>query len=219
MSSPIIEQANPSVSRRAGRALRFATVARLLSWLAAAAGLAAVVLFLVQAGLFSALAPSDAPVKPVIDNPDQITATESTVTGLDRENQPFEISAKRGWQDAEKPNLVHLEDLDATFRKTTGETYVVTAKTGLYDTKQRHMDLVGDVVVIGDNRFTARMERAHVVVESKALTSDVPVTVDFGDGRINANGLEITDDGAKILFLNGVRARFGADAEKGDQVP
>ncbi len=68
-------------------------------------------------------------------------------------------------------------------------------------------------------RFVARMAKAHVVVEQKSLTSDVPVDVTMGGGTIKANGLQITDDGARILFLNGVKARFRADAEKGDQTP
>ena len=81
------------------------------------------------------------------------------------------------------------------------------------------MDLRGDVVISQGTRFTARMEKAHVLVKEKSLSSDVPVAVTLADGFINANALRITNDGANILFLNGVKARFGAKVDKGDAAP
>ena len=45
------------------------------------------------------------------------------------------------------------------------------------------------------------------------------MTATFGSGTVNANGMQITDDGARILFLNGVKARFTAAEGKGDDNP
>jgi hypothetical protein len=63
------------------------------------------------------------------------------------------------------------------------------------------------------------MEKAHVVIEQKSLTSDVPVTVTFADGNISANGLSITNDGNNILFTKGVKAHFGGVSLQGDGTP
>jgi lipopolysaccharide export system protein LptC len=49
--------------------------------------------------------------------------------------------------------------------------------------------------------------------------SDTPVTVTFSSGSVSANGMQITDDGERILFLNGVRARFEAPQAEGDVKP
>ena len=46
-----------------------------------------------------------------------------------------------------------------------------------------------------------------------------PVSVTFTTGTVNANAMQITDDGARILFLNGVKARFTAPEGKGDTNP
>ncbi len=51
------------------------------------------------------------------------------------------MTAKRGWQDKDKPNLVHLETIAASFRKVDGKTYALTSQTGLYDTKIKELDL------------------------------------------------------------------------------
>ena len=218
MSSPT-ETAQGPLARAANAAARRSAIARILSWLAAAIGLGAVVLFLVQAGLFSLLAPKEEIARPVIDNPEEISANNSTVNGLDRQNQPYQVTARRGRQDKDKPNIVYLEEVGATFNKTDGRTYAMSALKGVYDTKIKEMDLTGNVNIREGERFVARMEQAHVTVETKALTSTVPVDVSFAGGMVHANGMQITDDGARILFLNGVKARFGAETAKGDQTP
>lgn len=210
MSSPT----NPA----AASALRWARLSRLLSWLAVLVGVGFVVAFLAQAGLFASFLPSEPSISPVVQ-PDQINATESTVNGVDRENQPYEVKAKRGWQDEKTPNLVHLETVEGRFRRAAGVEYNITADTGLYDTSVKTLDLAGNVRIVQKDRFTALMDKAHVVVEEKKLTSDVPVDVTFGSGTIRANGMQITNDGARILFLNRVKAQFDAPAAKGDAKP
>jgi len=202
----------------ARRAVRWSSSSQYLSWIAGLIGLGFVVAFLIQAGLFAALMPGDAPPPVVIENPDQITSYESTITGVDRQNQPYEVKAAKGAQDKDRPELIHLETVAAKFRKLTGESYDVTAAAAHYDTKIKELDLEGNVVIRQIGKFIARMDKAHVVVEAKKLTSGVPVAVDMADGTIAAGGLQISDDGDDILFLNGVKARFGIAAAKGDGV-
>ena len=208
MSSPI--------NTTATRAVRWANIARLASWLAVAVGAGFVILFLVQAGLFRAMLPGDNGPPISLPNPDQISATQSTVSGLDRQNQPYQVKAERGWQDEKVATLVHLEVIEGQFRKVSGAEYTLTANTGTYDTKIKELDLAGNVTISEKDRFTAVMDKAHVVVDEKKLTSEVPVDVRFGSGTVKANGMQITDDGARILFLNGVKARFSQEPATGD---
>ncbi len=185
-----------------------------MSWAAVLIGLSFIVAFLAQAGLFASLIPADPPVVPDV-TPDQVSATESTVNGMDRENQPYEVTATRGWQDDATPHLVHLETVSGKFRKATGAEYTLDANKGLYDTSVKTLDLEGNVRLVQKDRFTATMDKAHVVVQEKKLTSNVPVDVTFGTGTVKANGMQITDDGNRILFLNGVKAVFNAEPAKG----
>ena len=207
MSSP--------TNRAAAQALRWARLSRLLSWLAVLIGGGFVIMFLAQAGLFASLLPKDTVPPPKVQ-PDQITANDSTVNGMDRENQPYEVTAVRGWQDEKTPNLVHLKTVEGRFRKKTGVEYTVNADAGLYDTEAKSLDLSGNVKLEQKDRFTALMDKAHVVVEEKKLVTDSPVNVTYGSGTIQARGMQITDDGARILFLNGVKAQFNAPVAKGE---
>jgi len=215
MSSPTDERTFPG-GDAARRANARARLARGLGWLAAAMALGFLAAFVIQAGLFAVFLPKQ-PTAPVeVENPEQITSADSTLAGFDREHQPYEVRAKAGHQDKDQPNLVHLETVSATFRKTTGEVYDVTAREALYDTKAKELELSGDVEIVEQGRFTARMQRAHVVVEEKKLTSDTAIAVTLADGSIEAHGLEISNDGKTILFLNGIKARFGLEAQPGE---
>lgn len=205
-----------SPTSQARKAVRAASLSRLLSWLAAAIGLGFVVAFLAQAGLFESLMPRQALPPPPDVEPDRITAGVSTVTGIDDDRQPYKVTAKRGWQDGQTPNLVHLEEPVGQFRRASGAKYAITGLTGLYDSKTRSLNLEGNVVLEQEGRFTARMDKAQIAVKEKTLTADTAVAARFGSGTVDANGMQITDDGARILFLNGVKARFTAPEGKGD---
>lgn len=208
-----------SPTDQARKAVRGASLARAMSWLAGALGLGFVLAFLVQAGLFAPLLPGDLDPPPPQTRPGQVTAVQSTVTGMDREQQPYEVTAKRGWQDEAAPSIVHLEEPQGRFRRAAGTEYTISAETGLYDTETKKLDLSGNVLLEQKDRFTARMDKANIVVEEKRLVSGGPVAVTFGSGTVNANGMQITDDGRRILFLNGVKARFEAPQAKGDVIP
>jgi len=174
-----------SPTDQARKALRRAGIARAMTWAAAALGIGFVVAFMAQAGFFSAMLPEDPKPKPKA-RADQISATDSTVSGLDTEKQPYEVTARRGWQDEATPTLVHLEAPQGVFRRPAGAEYMIIAETGIYDTETRKLDLSGNVLLEQKDRFKARMDRANVVVEEKRLTSDGPVAVDFGTGTVNA---------------------------------
>ncbi len=203
----------------ARRAILRARLAPLLSWAAVLVALGFVAAFLFQAGLFAILVPREKVVAPPIENPDQVSSEDSTLSGVDRDNQPYAVKAVHAWQDTSRPELVHMEKVTANFHKASGEAYDLTANTARYDTKLKELDLAGSVVIAQHDRFTARMEQAHVAVGDKKLTSNVPVAVEFADGTIHANGMQIINDGADILFLNGVKAHFGVSEATGETTP
>jgi len=141
------------------------------------------------------------------------------LSGVDRDNQPYEVKAARAWQDAERSEVLHLEKVGGTFRRASGETYDVAANKARYDTKLKQLELNGNVVITEINRFTARMDQAHVAVDEKKLTADVPVIVEFSEGTIRANAIEIVNDGADIVFSGGVKAHFDKSPATGETNP
>ncbi|MBM3520319.1 MAG: LPS export ABC transporter periplasmic protein LptC [Alphaproteobacteria bacterium] len=197
------------------RAILLSRLAPYLSWAAGFAGVGLVVLFLIQAGLFANLMPQADLTLPTIEKPKQITSEEVTLAGTDKSDQPYHITATRGWQDKDRSELYHMEKMAAKLRRPSGEPYDVTAERATYNDKEKGLDLEGSVVIAEPGRFTARMERAHVKVEDKNLSSNSPVDVELGGGKIHANGLEMTNGGNNIFFLNGVKASFTTGTKEG----
>ena len=200
-------------------AARRARLAPLLSWAALAFGLGLVIVFLNQAGFFSALLPKPKPAPLTVEMPDQIAGAFARIAGFDRENQPYVITAKKGYQDKETAELVHMEDLTGTFQRKSRQPFELFSRTGLYNSKVKEMDLEGNVRIVEKGRFTATMAKAHVELENKNLVSDVPVVVEMDALTITANGLQVSNEGNNIKFLNGVKARFNQTATKGDNTP
>lgn len=207
----------------AGRLLqaarRRARLAPLLSGLALAFGLGLMAVFFIQAGLLSALIPKPKPIPPAVEMPEQISGSNARIAGFDRENQPYEVTAKKGYQDKENADLVHMQDLTGRFQRPSGQSFTLFSETGLYDSKGKEMDLEGNVRIVEAGRFTATMAKAHVGLEQKNLVSNVPVVVETSTGTITANGMQVSNDGNNIKFLNGVKAKFRGSAINGDNAP
>jgi lipopolysaccharide export system protein LptC len=172
-------------------------------------------IFLYQAGTFS---PAPKRVDQTAVPHDQVTVVDSTITGLDSQNRPYSISARGAVQDKEKPNFITLDGVSGATNRSNGEAITFESRKGLYNSDVKTLDLDTDVVIKSAGRFTARMDKARVIVGQKRLTSDVPVTVEFTSGTIDANGVDISNDGNDIVFLNGVKARF-RDTKTGDSTP
>lgn len=201
------------------RAMTRYRLAPLIGWGAIAAGMALLASFFWQAGVFNALVPKPPVAPSVVDNPEQGAASTANVTGFDKDNQPYTFSSETALQDKTEPHKVHLTVVSGRFQRNSGEVITLAANGGLYDTDAKTLDLDGKVHIVSEGRFTADMDRAHVDTTTKKMTSDTPVTVVFGSGTINANGLEITDDGKNILFKDRVRAKFMSQPGEGDGKP
>lgn len=132
----------------------------------------------------------------------------SEVGGFDDEKQPYTISAELARQDKEQPNLVHMKEVSGLLRRTDGRQMNVTAATGLFDTSDKTLTLDGNVAIVLQNTFTASMAVANVDVHKKALTSDADVLVELEGGKIFSTGIEVSDNGAHVLFRSRVRAMF-----------
>ena len=196
-------------------AARRARLAPVLSKISIAIALGIVGVFLYQSGLVEALMPRNKPAPLTVEKPEQITGQSSRLAGFDKENQPYELTAKKGFQDKDKPNLVHMEGIAGSFKKKSGRAFLLSSNTGLYDSKLKEMDMEGHVIIEQPGKFTAVMEKARVSIEQKDLASDMPVTVEFESGRLTAGGIRISQNGRNVLFIKGVKARFEPKENKG----
>lgn len=208
------------IERRRARP-RLPRASRSLAWLSFAVAAAMVVLLAYQAGTLTSFrvgsqAKDGMPSRSVATPSDkEVTVSQSRFTGFDKEQQPFTVMARNASQDENDENRVQLEEVEAQLKRKSGTNVAIRSRNAQYDAKSKTIELEGNVTVISEDGFVAKMEKANVNIGEHRLRSDVPVEVVSPSGVIRSNGMEIMDDGARILFFNRVRATFGGEARKG----
>jgi lipopolysaccharide export system protein LptC len=135
-----------------------------------------------------------------------VTMDSPKLTGFKNDNRPYEVTASAATQDIRKPDLVQLKDLKARIvTDERGSVARLQAKAGVLDTKKEQMRLRDDIVVTTDAGHEVKLRSAFVRFKAGSVASNEPVTVSFGNGTIDAEGLNVTDNGKVMSFKGRVR--------------
>ncbi len=183
-------------------------IAGLIGVLSLSGALGLIGLFVWQAGVLAPPSPQSVKTDDRVEKPEQITTLNATISGRDKANRPFEISAKSGEQDKSIAHLVHMQNVASVFERSNGAKLDVTSDTGQYDRKSKALELMGNVVFSEGVRFRAVMTKAAINTEDQSLASKSPVKVDMQGTLIEADSLTVTENGTRILFKGGVKAKF-----------
>jgi lipopolysaccharide export system protein LptC len=188
---------------RAGRS-------RLVSIAIGVFALAALAALIIESGVFKT------PVK--IDpkgnaNVPEVTAKPSAygteVTGVDKKNLPYSITAAKASQQGEKGKTIDLESVTGNFARSNAEKLNVTSTRGDFDSEKKILNLEGNVLIKSSTAMTATMDKAEVNVETRQLQSKSPVKVVLPDGEVTAEHLQVDNNGETIKFTGRVKASFG----------
>jgi lipopolysaccharide export system protein LptC len=190
--------------------------ASLVGGLALVSGLGLLASFIWQAGVLAPPRPQDIKTEAVVEKPDQITATQASISGRDKNNRPYTINAATGEQDKTIASLVLMNNVTGAFERPSGAKLDIASKSGQYDHKSKALELAGDVVFTEGNRFKATMAKAAINTDDQSLMSKSPVKVDMQGAMIEAESLSVTENGTRILFKGGVKAQFKTNTTPGD---
>lgn len=127
------------------------------------------------------------------------------LSGYRKDNRPYEVTAAAALQDIRNPTQVELETLTARLQMEREGWVTVNAKTGLFDTQKEKLRLVDDVHVRTETGYDVRMRAADIDFKAGTVVSKDPVTVNLGTTTIDANSLDVKDNGAMIAFEGRVR--------------
>jgi lipopolysaccharide export system protein LptC len=132
-----------------------------------------------------------------------ITMQQPRMAGYTQDRRPYVVTARAATQDVTKPETFQLLDLNATMEFKDAGKLVLTARTGLFESKLDRLTLQDDILVNSDN-YQAKLSEAVVNVRTNHMVSEHPVEVVMRQGTINANRLEVTNGGELIRFEGGV---------------
>jgi lipopolysaccharide export system protein LptC len=132
-----------------------------------------------------------------------ITMQQPRMAGYTQDRRPYVVTARAATQDVTKPDTIKLLDLNATIEFKDGGKYMLTAQSGLFESKLDRLTLQDDVLVNSAN-YQAKLSEAVINVRTNHMVSEHPVEVTMPQGTVNANRLEVTNSGEVIRFEGGV---------------
>jgi lipopolysaccharide export system protein LptC len=133
----------------------------------------------------------------------KITMQQPRMAGFTRDSRPYVLTASTATQDLLNPDTLDLQDIHAVMEMVDKTKFDLTAKSGVYDTKNEKLALQTNIVVIS-SRYTAYMSQALVSVKLGHVVSERPVEVKMLQGTINGNRMEMLNSGDVIRFERGV---------------
>ena len=155
---------------------------------------------------------------PVLEFPDTANPENDLVmetplmTGFDGRNRPYRINAAQAIQDVDDPNLIDLIDVRGNLIvQEDGKTEIsndqmqVTADKGFLNSNRDKLDLKGNVVLVSDDNYTFRTERAFVDFGASTITGNERITGESAMGDVEADGFDVWEGGNKIRFRGNVR--------------
>lgn len=119
---------------------------------------------------------------------------------VDKDNQPFVMTAKRALQDSADENLVMLEEPNGNVKLKSGETITITSERGSFRQNNKMLLLRGGVVMKHDAGYQLQMEEIDVDLNNNTAVSKVDVTGEGPEGTLQAKGLQGTGDTGHIIF-------------------
>ena len=134
----------------------------------------------------------------------KITMEAPRLAGFTRDARPYEFTARAAAQDLTKPDVLELKDIRAKIEMQDKAVVEMTAAAGLYDTKSDRMTLTDDIRLSSSAGYSGRLSEATVDVSKGNIVSEHPVEVVLLNGTLNANRLEVVDNGEVIRFDGGV---------------
>jgi lipopolysaccharide export system protein LptC len=126
------------------------------------------------------------------------------VTGFTTDQRPYELTARAAVQDLTKLDVLELKELRAKVDLKDGQHVNITSINGVYDTKAEVLKLNDHIVVTSTSGYEGHLSEATVHTATGNIVSDSPVEIKLPNGFLNANHLDVRDNGAFIKFSGGV---------------
>lgn len=193
--------------------------ARLISLASVCALFAMVAWFFIQAGTFGRIWMPEAVKQDALPVPDKSDVDAAQFSGYDESNDPFTVNADSAFRDETDPSKTHLKAVRGRLKTNeSGKVLLMRSDTGIYESEQKMLDLEGNVELVSTDNYILFLSDAKIDVNAKHLRSDRPVHVIFDQGTIDAQAIEMWNNGNMVVFKDGVKMKIvpNSESDKGD---
>ena len=131
----------------------------------------------------------------------EVQLTGARYRGLTPAGKPYEITAAKANEAPDGSGRVDMDQPTAILTMRNGSLVNLQSNSGIFNKQTDIVTMTGAVVVTQPDR-NLRLDTEALQANLKAgeMHSDVPVQVQDIDRRINADSMQVYDNGARIVF-------------------
>lgn len=145
------------------------------------------------------------------DRTDPIRMINPRFQGREGDGRGFIVAASAATRDDHDLKRVTLENPVVTMGVDTPQPTRVTARSGVYVEGESIVRLSGDVQVDDGTGYHFATELASLNTKLNTVEANAPLVGTGPMGEIHAQSYGVYDDGGRIIFRGGVRARIKGD--------
>ena len=127
------------------------------------------------------------------------------MSGFNRDNRPYNLSANRAKQNLKHPNIIKMENLRANVPMQAKIFADIKAATGIYNSDKEWLSLDQDIEINSQDGTRILLNTAEIDLSKGRLISNNPVSVSTSNTSISADQVEVIDNGSIIIFKQKVR--------------
>lgn len=133
-----------------------------------------------------------------------ITMESPHMAGFTADKRPYEMWARTAKQQINDPSNIDLEFLKAKVQMEDQSIVDIDSRHGQFNNKTQLLHLEQDIFLKTSTGYEARLTDAIVDMEKSTVHSDQPVAVKLLNGNLDAQNLDIVENGALMKFGGGV---------------
>ena len=142
-----------------------------------------------------------------------IEIKNSIISGIDGQDQYYEISSEKTWNSIENKDIVEMIGIKTKLLLKNDLEINIIGKSAQFNNKTKHLKLDSDIVISANNSFEVFIENINIDLRKKIISSPSPIKITFEDICIEGENFEINNNGDKIKFTDGVNFRIGENTE------
>ncbi|MEC7928540.1 MAG: LPS export ABC transporter periplasmic protein LptC [Pseudomonadota bacterium] len=133
----------------------------------------------------------------------------SIISGIDGQNQYYEISTERTWNSIDNKDIVEMSGIKAKLLLKNDLEINIIGNSARFNHKTQHLQLESDIVISSNKNVGVLIESIKIDLQKKIISSPRPVKIAYEDICIVGKNFEINNNGDKIKFTDGVNLIIG----------
>jgi lipopolysaccharide export system protein LptC len=134
----------------------------------------------------------------------KVTMEQPRMSGFTRDQRAYQLSAEAAAQDLTKPDVVELRNIHAQVEMQDKSLMKMSANNGIYNSKNETLKLDNNILLSSSGGYSGRLSEAMVNIRTGNVVSNQPIALKMLQGTLNANKLEIVENGDLVRFHGGV---------------